>query len=434
MRTSLSKIVSPLIKPFAEFMKRETAGGIILLIVSIVSLILANANVGIAQHFPAIWENHFSVAVNHFQLTKSLSHWINDGLMALFFLIVGLEIKREVLEGELSTLKKAVLPMVSALGGMIVPALVYFIINLNSPTSMGWGIPMATDIAFALAVLLLLGDKVPLPLKVFLTALAIVDDLGAVVVIAIFYTSQIDFTYLLYAGLVWGVLLLLNKLGVKMLSVYLVIGVVLWYFTLKSGIHATIAGVLLAISIPFRIRYTHTQLVQMIDERLGMIKDNLSSSDMHPRIISEELEELNDKISSPAQKLEHQMHHTVAFLIIPLFAFCNTSLVIETTVFQQLLSPLGLGIIAGLVLGKPLGISFFAWVAVRLRWASLPEGVSWKQLIGVGILGGIGFTMSIFITLLAFENHPEFQSVAKVAILLASLTSGLLGYFLLQRK
>ncbi|MDJ1482743.1 Na+/H+ antiporter NhaA [Cytophagaceae bacterium YF14B1] len=432
MSNSVKKRIHPLVKPFSDFIQSETSGGIILLIVSVLSLILANMDQGIARYFPAIWESHFHISFNGFEMNKSLTHWINDGLMALFFLVVGLEIKREILEGELSSIKKAALPMISALGGMVVPAILFALINWNAPTRSGWGIPMATDIAFALAVLLLLGDKIPLSLKIFLTALAIVDDLGAVIVIAVFYTSQLDFTYLLYAALTWGVLLALNKAGVRTLSIYLLIGLFLWYFILQSGIHATIAGVLLAISIPFRIRYPKNQLVEMIDDRLQIIKDNLHSEQLQPRTISEELEDLNEKINSPAQRLEHQLHPLIAFLIIPLFAFCNTSLLINTDVFHQVFSPIGVGIMVGLVAGKPLGICLFAYFSVRLGWAALPAGVSWKQLIGAGILGGIGFTMSIFITLLAFENNPEFQSVAKVSILLASLIAGLTGYFLLR--
>jgi NhaA family Na+:H+ antiporter len=324
--------------------------------------------------------------------------------------------------------------MVAALGGMLVPALLFTLLNSGSATSNGWGIPMATDIAFALAVLLMLGNKVPLSLKVFLTALAIVDDLGAVVVIALFYTEDLQTTYLLWAGLVWAGMLAFNYLGVRALSVYLALGVVLWYFTLQSGIHATIAGVLLAVAIPFRIRYSDDELVHMLEDQLGVIRRQVESKDIDPRCISEELEALHEKVRSPAQHLEQQLHQLVSFVIVPLFAFCNTSLVIQPEVLQHLVTPLGLGVLLGLVVGKPLGIMLFSYLAVRLGWAALPEGVRWSQLAGVGILGGIGFTMSIFVTLLAFEADLELQAIAKVAILLASLVAGLLGYGLLQRK
>ena len=409
MAKTLAILVRPLIRPFTEFIHRETSGGIVLLISSALALVLANTDVGIARYFPAIWEHHLTLSIGGLRLEKSLLHWINDGLMALFFLVVGLEIKREVLEGELSSVRKAALPMVAALGGMLVPALLFSLLNSGSATSNGWGIPMATDIAFALAVLLMLGDKVPLSLKVFLTALAIVDDLGAVVVIALFYTEGLQ-------------------------TVYLALGVVLWYFTLQSGIHATIAGVLLAVAIPFRIRYSDDELVHMLEDQLGVIRRQVESKDIDPRCISEELEALHEKVRSPAQHLEQQLHQLVSFVIVPLFAFCNTSLVIQPEVLQHLVTPLGLGVLLGLVVGKPLGIMLFSYLAVRLGWAALPEGVRWSQLAGVGILGGIGFTMSIFVTLLAFEADLELQAIAKVAILLASLVAGLLGYGLLQRK
>ncbi|WP_266368493.1 Na+/H+ antiporter NhaA [Tellurirhabdus rosea] len=428
----LAKILRPLVRPFAEFIRTETSSGIILLFSSILALLLANINEGIAAYFPFIWESQLTFSVNDFVLSKTLSHWINDGLMALFFLIVGLEIKREVLEGELSTVQKAALPLVCALGGMVVPASLFLLLNTGTPTAGGWGIPMATDIAFALAIVLLLGDRVPLSLKVFLTALAIVDDLGAVLVIAFFYTEEIQMSYLYSAAGVFAGLLLLNRLQVRALPVYLLLGLVLWYFTLKSGIHATLAGVLLAAAIPFRIRYSREEVTRLIDDRLLVINESMTVGDVHPRDISEELEDLNNTISSPAQRLENQMHGLVAFFVIPLFAFCNTSLVIELGGLSELGSPLALGILTGLALGKPLGIALFAWLSVRFGLAALPTGVAWRQLIGVSALAGIGFTMSIFITLLAFPNNPEAQTTAKLAILLASLLSGIIGYGLLR--
>jgi NhaA family Na+:H+ antiporter len=433
MTNVLKKIVQPIVKPFTDFVRREESSGVILLVVSALALVLANTDTGIARYFPAIWEHSLRFSIGDFALEKSLEHWINDGLMALFFLIVGLEIKREVLEGELSSVKKAALPMVSALGGMLVPALIFFVLNAGSPTAKGWGIPMATDIAFAMGVLAMLGHRVPLPLKVFLMALAIVDDLGAVVVIALFYTQQIQLTYLGLAAGVWVGLLLLNQLKVRALIIYLALGVVLWFFTLKSGVHATIAGVLLAIAIPFRTPYQPQQLVSLLEDRIRLFKEQIRLKAIHSRDISEELEAFQEKIGSPSQKLEQHLHGVVAFLIIPLFAFCNTSILIEPKMFAELGSVLGLGVILGLLLGKPLGICLFAWVSVRLGWADLPEGVNWRHLVGVGVLGGIGFTMSIFVTLLAFEGDPELQSLCKVAILVASLLSGSLGFVLLRR-
>lgn len=429
--STLRRLTKPLIQPFAEFFRLEAASGIVLLLSSLLALILANSSVGIARYFPQIWDSVLAISVGGIQLTKSLSHWVNDGLMVLFFLIVGLEIKREILEGELASVKQAALPLVAALGGMLVPAVLFWVINRDTPTANGWGIPMATDIAFALAIVTLLGDRVPLALKVFLTALAIVDDLGAVLVIAFFYTPVIDSRYLLGAGGLWLGLLLLNRLGVRALGLYLALGVVLWYLTLKSGVHATLAGVLLAIAIPFRTRLTDSDTVQ---GQLGMMQQRIQNKTVVPRDLSEELEELTEQISSPAQRLEHRLHEAVAFFIIPLFAFCNTSLLIDLSLVGQLTDPLAIGIMVGLVLGKPLGIVLLSYGAVRLGWASLPAGVSWRQLIGVGTLAGIGFTMSIFVTLLAFEGQPVLQNEAKIAILVSSLLAGVLGYALLRKN
>ena len=402
------------------------------MISSLAALVLANTDWGVARYFPAIWESHLRVAINGFVLDKSLLHWINDGLMAVFFLIVGLEIKREVLEGELSSWQKAAMPLAGALGGMLVPALLFWLLNRGTPTAGAWGIPMATDIAFALAVLQLLGPRVPLSLKVFLTALAIVDDLGAVLVIAGFYTTELSLAYLWWALGVWGALLLLNRAEVRSLWAYLPLGVVLWYCMLKSGVHATLAGVLVAVAIPFRIQYSRSQLLQLLDERLALLKNELTGPDADPRTISEELEAVHLGISSPAQRLEQQLHGVVAFGIIPLFAFANTSLVINPGVLRELASPLALGVLAGLVVGKPVGILLLARVAARLGLATLPADITWRHLLGTGMLAGIGFTMSIFITLLALEGQLEAQDVAKTAVLLASLVSGGAGYLLLR--
>ena len=431
---AVAEIIRPLVRPFTEFFRREAAGGIILLISAILALVLANTDWGPARYFPAVWDEHLRISLSSFVLDKSLLHWINDGLMAIFFLIVGLEIKREVLDGELASVRQATLPIMGALGGMLVPALLYYLINRGTPTAGGWGIPMATDIAFALAVLQLLGSRVPLGLKVFLTAVAIVDDLGAVLVIAGFYTQDLHLAYLYWALGMWGVLLLLNALNIPSLWLYLPLGGVLWYFMLESGVHATLAGVLLAIAVPSRISQNQPELLLLLDDRLRFLRDEAHGLDADPRTISEELEHLAETISSPAQKLEQRLHSVVSFGIIPLFAFANTSLAVDTAVFGQLLSPLGLGIMAGLVLGKPLGIGALSWVAVRLGWASLPPNVSWRHLWGAGILGGIGFTMSLFITLLALGEHSEGEAVAKLAILLASLLAGTIGYLLLYSK
>lgn len=433
-KATVQSIIRPLVRPFAEFIRTESFSGVILLISSTLALLLANLDEGVAAYFPAIWESELRFSINEFQLNKTISHWINDGLMALFFLVVGLEIKREILEGELSSIRQAALPLVGALGGMLVPALLYILFNFNTPTAGGWGIPMATDIAFALAVLHLMGDRVPLSLKVFLTALAIADDLGAVLVIALFYTSDLSPGYLAWAGGVWLFLMILNRLNVRLLPVYLLLGLFLWYFTLKSGVHATIAGVLLAMTVPFRIRQSRDELMQMIDERLTVVNETITVGDVKPRDISEELEDINDHISSPAQRLENQLHGPVAYVIIPLFAFCNTSIVIDPAVLNQLFTPMSLGIMAGLIVGKPLGIGLLSWIAIRMGWASMPEGVNWRKLMGVASLAGIGFTMSIFITLLAFADQPQLQSVARLSIVVASLVAGGIGYLLLNQS
>jgi NhaA family Na+:H+ antiporter len=426
-------LIRPLVRPFVEFFRREAASGIVLLISAILALLLANTSWGPARYFPALWDEHLRLAIGGFVLDHTLLQWINDGLMTVFFLIVGLEIKREVLDGELASPRQAALPIAGALGGMLVPALVFALFNHGTPTAGGWGIPMATDIAFALAVLQLLGARVPLGLKVFLTALAIVDDLGAVLVIAGFYTKELHLNFLYLALGTWGIMLLFNWLRVRSLWAYLPLGVVLWYFMLESGIHATLAGVLLAVAIPFRIPFTRTELLHRVDERLALLRIETHEPEADPRVISEELEDLHQRISSPAQRLEHLLHPVVGFGIIPLFAFANTSLLIEPAALQGLFSPLGLGVFLGLVVGKPLGIGALSWLTVRLGWASLPPGVAWRHLWAAGVLGGIGFTMSIFVTLLALGEHSPGTQVAKLAILIASLVAGSVGYLLLRR-
>jgi len=428
----ISPLIKPLVRPFTEFFRREAASGIVLMASALLALLLANTSWGPARYFPAIWDQHLRLALNGYALDHTLLQWINDGLMTVFFLIVGLEIKREVLDGELASPRQAALPIAGALGGMLLPALLFAVFNHGTPTAGGWGIPMATDIAFALAVLQLLGPRVPLGLKVFLTALAIVDDLGAVVVIAGFYTKALHLHYLLLALGTWAMLLVFNLLRVRSLWAYLPLGAVLWYFMLESGIHATLAGVLLAVAIPFRIPLSRLELLRRVDERLALLRAETHEREADPRVISEELEELHLRSSSPAQRLEHQLHSLVSFGIIPLFAFANTSLVINPVAIRGLLSPLGLGIVVGLVVGKPLGVGALSWLTVRLGWTSLPPGVSWRHLWGAGVLAGIGFTMSVFVTLLALGEHSVGTDVAKLAILVASLTAGGLGFGLLR--
>ena len=377
------------IKPFHDFLKSEQIGGALLLFCVIISLLIANSSWGTTFNQLLAYEIGFKS--DHLALRYPLSLWVNDGLMAIFFLLVGLEIKREILEGELSSLKKATMPLFAALGGMLVPASIFVLFNQNTPTSNGWAIPMATDIAFALGILSLLRKQVPISLTIFLAALAVADDLGAILVIAFFYTEQLHWNYLFYA---LGVCLLLysfNFLGIKRIIFYIIPGILLWYFIHHSGIHATIAGVLLAFSIPTS----------------------------------------PDKSASPLEKLEHAIVRPVTFLIMPIFALANTNIQLESSMINGLTSPLGLGIIFGLALGKPLGIVLFSWISVKLGLSSLPSRANWKHIIGLGMLAGIGFTMSIFVSLLSF-SAPEYQTGAKFCVLLASLIAGLSGYVFFQ--
>lgn len=368
-------------KLFDDFFNSERAGGILLIFCAVVSMILANSPW--QEGYQHLW--HVNLA------GQPLEYWINDGLMAIFFLLIGLELEREVYNGELSSIKQASLPIVAALGGMIVPALLFLIINYETPTQAGAGIPMATDIAFAIGILSLLGNRVPASLKVLLTALAVIDDLGAIIVIAIFYTDSIAFVNLITSLAILLFLFGLNRLKVYSIIPYIIGGIAAWYFMLHSGVHATIAGVLLAFVFPFGKG----------DER------------------------------SPSYKLQHFLHKPVAFIILPLFALANTAILIEPQWTQGLTQPGSIGIFAGLIVGKPLGIFLFSFLAVVAGICSLPGDLSWKHILGVGLLGGIGFTMSIFITLLAY-NHPEQITEAKIAVLLSSLISGTLGYWWLH--
>lgn len=377
------------LKVFKDFLRSGQIGGILLLISVVISLIIANSP--LYESFASILHHQLGFALGSVNLQYSTEIWINDGLMAVFFLLVGLEIKREIVEGELSSIKQAAMPVFAALGGMLFPAAIYALFNHGTNTASGWGIPMATDIAFALAIISMLGDKVPSSLKIFLAALAIVDDLGAIIVIAIFYTNELHTDQLLYSAGIMALLVAFNKLGIKNLVFYLIPGIFLWYFVHHSGIHATIAGVLLAFTIP-----TNTS-----DEE------------------------------SPLEKLEHSLTKPVNFLIMPIFALANTLIRFESGMVEGLASPLGMGIIFGLIAGKTLGIFAFSWLSVKLKWSGLPSGAQWKHIAGVGLLGGIGFTMSIFISLLSFDD-VLLQSEAKFSILIASVLAGSLGFLYLK--
>lgn len=374
---------------FKNFFNNSQASGIILIFCVLISLLIANSSA--AESFQHFLDKE--VGTHLFGLEYPVSIWINDGLMAVFFLLVGLEIKRELVEGELSSFKNASLPIFAAVGGMLIPAVIYSIFNTGTEYSNGWGIPMATDIAFSLAIISMLGKKIPNSIKIFLAALAIVDDLGAILVIAIFYTDQIHWTYLLLSFGVTALLFILNFLKVTKTIFYIIPGLFLWYFLHHSGIHATIAGVLLAFSIP-----TNASNVEI----------------------------------SPLEKLEHQLHIPVSFLIMPIFALTNTNITFSSEMVAGVTSTLGLGIIFGLVVGKLVGINLFSLIAIKLKLSSLPQNSNWTQMIGVGLLAGIGFTMSIFIALLSFKGEILIQDEAKFAILIASFIAAVLGYTILS--
>lgn len=384
----MAKLIN--LRVFREFLQSGSSGGILLLLCVIVSLLIANSPLGAG--FENLLETELGFETGGILLKYSVLSWINDGLMAVFFLMVGLEIKRELVEGELSSLQKASMPVVAAMGGVIFPMLIYQFFNHGTATEAGWGIPMATDIAFALAIITMLGDKVPASLKIFLAALAIVDDLMAILVIAVFYSTELHLTYLLYATGLFGLMLAFNKAGFKNLTFYIIPGVFIWYFIHHSGIHATIAGVLTAFAIP-----------TTADDR-----------------------------ESPLEKLEHILLKPVNYLIMPVFALVNTNIVFESGMVEGLSTPLGLGIILGLFIGKPVGITLFSWVFVKMGLCKMPSHAQWKHIMGVGILGGIGFTMSIFIAILSFPGEHLILSEAKFAILTGSIISGLAGYVLLS--
>ena len=371
-------------KFFKEFFSNSQSSGILLVFCVLISLMIANssASAGFQSFLDQSWGPY------------SVSVWINDGLMAVFFLLVGLEIKRELLDGELSNFKNASLPIFAAIGGMLVPAVIFTLFNHGTEYSKGWAIPMATDIAFSLAIISMLGKSVPSAVKVFLAALAIVDDLGAIVVIAIFYTDEIHWNYLLYSGIIVAILAVLNFLKVKKHIFYLIPGCVLWYFMHHSGIHATIAGVILAFCIP------------------------ASKAD--------------NEEASPLEKLEHFLHIPVSYAIMPIFALVNTNITFKEGMVDGLFSNFGYGIVFGLILGKLIGINLFSFIAIKLKISSLPDKSRWVHMIGAGLLAGIGFTMSIFIALLSYKDNQDLQDSAKFAILTASVLAGFLGYLLLK--
>ncbi|MEL4454381.1 Na+/H+ antiporter NhaA [Lutimonas vermicola] len=416
----------------SRFINEEAYGGILLIVATIAAMFWANSSFYDSYHY--IWHDYqVGFVWGKINMVSSLHHWINDGLMALFFFVVGLEIKREVIGGELSSIKKASLPIAAAVGGMLMPALFYAIAAINYPEYInGWGIPMATDIAFALGLLALLGNRVPLNLKIFLTALAIADDLGAVLVIAVFYTESIDYNELLYAGICLVILITANLAGVRRALFYAILGFAgVWIAFVYSGVHATIAGVLIALTIPARTKINEESYIDKLTLYLNKFKKE--ESDTKSSLLTKkqvyllaEIQDLNEKAITPLQRLEHTLHPVTAYFILPVFALSNAGVHIDGKIMDMLIHPISIGIICGLVLGKFIGISLLSKLVVTFKIASLPEGVSWHQIYGVAFLAGIGFTMSMFISDLAFKEE-SFKQIAKVGIMAASALSAIIG-------
>ena len=424
----------PIERAFQWFIRIEAAGGLLLLGCAVVALIWANSP--LREFYAALWSATVTVGAGPLVISKSLLLWINDGLMAIFFFVVGLELKREVLVGELASPRQAALPLAAAAGGMLVPAATYAALNWGGVGIGGWGIPMATDIAFALGVLTLLGSRAPLTLKIFLTALAIVDDLGAVLVIALFYTAEISWMSLAVGGVFLLVLIAANRLGAQRPIIYVLLGIGLWVAFLMSGVHATIAGVLLALTIPARQRIDAAYFRERAEHLVELFAADVSSADSQPtgrqRDVVGALEEACQDVETPLMRLEHALHPWVAFFIMPVFALANAGVGLNADMLAAAFgSAVTWGVVVGLVLGKQLGVTVFAWAAVKMGWAALPADVTWRQVYGVAWLTGIGFTMSLFIGGLAFDD-PLMLDSAKIGILAASLVSGIGGWILLS--
>ncbi len=424
-------VADQIFRPTQRFFRKEAASSILLIAATVIALSWANSNIGETYH--SFWHTKVSFTFGHFHISKTLVHWINDGFMSLFFFTVGLEIKREILVGELATPKKALLPVIAALGGMIVPALIYVSFNAGSPAIKGWGIPVATDIAFALGAVAVFGRRLPVGLRIFLAAFAIADDLGAVVIIAIFYTKEIVWSYLIIAVFLTFGLAIANFLWIRWTLVYAVLGLAVWFFVLGSGVHPTIAGVVVSLFVPARGRYdtdNFLQNVKKIMEKFECEEQScgysilLNQEHMHA---VQSLELACHDVETPLQRFMHALHPWVAFLILPFFAMGNTGLTFQNIVFSEAVSnPQILGIIFGLVFGKPIGVMLFSYLSVRTGIASLPQEVEWSHIFGGAMLGGIGFTMSLFISDLSF-SEPQMLDYARIAILIGSILSAGFG-------
>ncbi|MCA9649374.1 MAG: Na+/H+ antiporter NhaA [Myxococcales bacterium] len=423
-----------MLRPVRAFAQHKLAGAGLLLLATVIALVWANSPWAEVYHHTL--HLPVTVALGSLELSKSVHHLINDGLMGVFFFLVGLEIKRELLVGELSTARKAALPALAAIGGMLLPALLYVAVNPEPPLRDGWGIPMATDIAFALGVLAVLGPRVPLGLKVMLTALAIVDDIGAVLVIAIFYTDTIATTSLVVGLLGVGLSLGMARVGVRGGLSYFLVGMVVWLAFLQSGVHATIAALLMAFTIPARTRIDGRRLVQRLEatlhhlEEVGAPGDTGLNTDEQQHVL-DEVSSIREAATTPLQNLEHALAPLVTFLVLPIFALANAGVSLEGVGIDALSGGIALGIMVGLVLGKTVGIASFTWLAVRLGVADLPRGVRWSQVVGVGLLGGVGFTMALFIAGLAFGSPADLDA-AKLGILVASAIAGVAGLLVLR--
>ncbi len=418
------------IQTLQDFISKEALSGVLLFVATVLAVIVANSSLG--DTYMALWQMPLGVTLGEMKVSMSLTYWIDDGLMALFFLMVGLEIKREMLIGELSSLQKASFPVVAALGGMIIPALLYVAFNPSNP--IGFGIPMATDIAFALGILMLLGKRVNPALKLFLVALAVVDDLGAVLVVATVYTNEIHAGYFLHAGLVYALIWILNLKGVKSLWPYLLLGIALWVYIHAIGIHATIAGVLLALAIPISSKIKEEEFIGHTRKSLESFEkhiDNIPILNHHQIDALENIAYGYDRVQNPLVRLEHYLHGFSAFFIMPLFAFSNAGVIIDFGGVSAHLM-IVLGVIAGLVIGKPAGIFAFTWLAAKIGLVKKPETIGWDEILAVGFLGGIGFTMSIFITHLAFEDQVIIDAV-KLGVFAASIIAAVIGVFMILR-
>lgn len=433
IRKQTKEIANIVLSPFEQFLKRQSSAGILLLIAAIIAMIWSNSPY--SDVYFDILDMELVLGNGPFKVSEPLIHWVNDGLMALFFFVVGLEIKREVMAGELSSIKDLVMPLAAAIGGMAVPALIFLFVVGNTEMAKGWGIPMATDIAFSLGILSLLGSKVPIGLKVFLTGLAIVDDIGAILIIAFFYSNDIQWIYLLVAAGLLLLLLVFNYFKLRLVALYLFVGLFVWFCFLKSGVHATVAGVLVALTIPARRKI---KMQDFIDETKSNLEqyENADWPDSKVLLGKEQILAVDSiaenikKVQSPVQSLENYLSVFTANLVMPIFALANASIVIVGNEFS-LLNKMTLGVGLALLIGKVLGVSLFSWFSVRLGWAQLPEAVSWKQIVGVGFLAGIGFTMSLFITNLAFSDSALIIA-SKFGIVVSSLLAGTIGFVILR--